>query len=74
MYDKRLLFMLTYWIDCCAFDFSIQGLEARNLTPDVAGMVDVISRSPLAEYIEHNKGQGHDIYRERELEQVQAAT
>lgn len=74
MYDDRILFMLMYWIDCCAFDTSIQGLEVENLTPDAAGMVDVFSLSPLADYIEHNKGQGHGKYRERELEQVQAAT
>jgi len=56
LYDKRLIFRLPYWIDCLAFDVSRDGLQARNLTPDVEGMVDVFSRSPLAPYIEHDKG------------------
>ena len=55
-YDKRLIFMLDYWIDCMAFDAAIHDLEARNLTPEVSGLVDVFSRSPLAEIMDHDKG------------------
>lgn len=56
IYNDRLLFMLPYWIDCLAFDAARDGLQARNLTPNVVGMVDVFSRSPLAEYMDHDKG------------------
>jgi hypothetical protein len=55
-YDDRLLFMNTYWIDCHAYESAKKGLSARNLTPEVAGMVDVFSRSPLKDICEHDKG------------------
>lgn len=55
-YDDRRLFQLAYWIDCLAFDKARKDLECNNLTPEVSGMVDVFSRSPLAEYMEHDKG------------------
>ena len=55
-YDERLLFTLPYWIDCLAFDHARHGLECRNLTPDVSGMVDVFSRSPLKDHMQHDKG------------------
>lgn len=55
-YNKRYLFQLPYWIDCLAFDGARKGLEARNLTPEVKGMVDVFSRSPLKDILIHNKG------------------
>jgi len=56
MYDKRYLFELPYWIDCLAFDTARQGLQATNMTPEVAGMVDVFSRSPFKDILTHNKG------------------
>ncbi len=56
LYDQRLIFGLKFWIDCIAFDEARQGLQARNLTPEVEGMVDVFSRSPLKKYVEHDKG------------------
>lgn len=55
-YLDRTLFLLPYWIDCLAFDTARQGLEAKDLTPEVSGMVDVFSRSPLAEICSHDKG------------------
>lgn len=57
LYDNRRLFSLPYWIDCLAFDTSRQGLNATNLTPEAAGMIDVFSRSPLKDVMHHNKGQ-----------------
>ena len=56
VYDERTLFSLEYWIDCLAFDESRRGLAARNLTPDVEGLVDVFSRGPLKDICLHNKG------------------
>jgi len=56
IYDKRTLFQLPYWTDCHAFDTARQGLQARNLTPEAAGMVDVFCQSPLKDYMEHDKG------------------
>ncbi len=55
-YNKRLLFLLDYWIDCRAFDTARHGLQARNLTPDVTGMVDVFDQSPLKDICDHDKG------------------
>lgn len=63
IYDKKYLFVLDYWIDCLAFDEARQGLSGNNLTPDACGMVNVFDNSPLAEFMTHNKGQGHDQYR-----------
>ena len=54
--------MLDYWIDCLAFDMARSDLSGRNLTPQGVGMVNVFPLSPLAEYMDHNKGQGHDKY------------
>lgn len=56
VYDDRTLFLMDYWIDCLAFDEARKDLEAINLTPDVEGMVDVFSRSPLKDICYHNKG------------------
>ena len=50
------MFLLDYWIDCRAFDTSRDGLQARNLTPDVDGMVDAFDQSPLKDICEHDKG------------------
>jgi len=55
-YDNRHLFLLPYWIDCLAFDAARYELNATNLTPDAAGMMDVFSRSPLKDVMKHNKG------------------
>ena len=55
-YNERYLFLLDYWIDCTAFDKSRKGLQARNLTPDVTGMVSVFDKSPLKDICEHDKG------------------
>lgn len=55
-YNKRYLFELRFWIDCLAFDKAREGLQAKNLTPKVNGMVDVFSRSPLKDIFIHNKG------------------
>jgi hypothetical protein len=55
-YDKRHIFMLPYWIDCMAFDASIFGLSGKNLTPEGRGMMDVFIASPLADYMDHDKG------------------
>ena len=55
-YDEKLLFLQDYWVDCIAFDVARQGLDTRNLTPDVFGMVSVFDKSPLAAYMDHDKG------------------
>jgi hypothetical protein len=55
-YDDRYLFLLPYWIDCLAFDVARKGLNATNLTPDAAGMIEVFSKSPLKGVMHHNKG------------------
>jgi len=63
LYNNRNIFKLPIYIDCMAIDVSMEGLEVKNLTPDVVGMVDVFSQSPLDEIMDHNKGQGHGQYR-----------
>ena len=55
-YDLRYIFMLPYWIDCMAFDASKHGLSGKNLTPEGKGMMDVFVTSPLAPYMDHDKG------------------
>ena len=62
-YDQRFIFAMPIYIDCVVIDAAMTGLEVRNLTPDVTGMVDVFSQSPLDEIMTHNKGQGHGQYR-----------
>lgn len=62
-YDDKKIFEQDIYVDCRAFDLSIEGLVANNLTPEAYGMVDVFSDSPLAEYMDHDKGQGNDQYR-----------
>jgi hypothetical protein len=63
LYDKRYLFMLDYWIDCLAIDAAMLGLSGNNLTPGATGMVNVFTQSPISDYIDHDKGQGHGKYR-----------
>lgn len=55
-YRDKQIFRLRYWIDCLAFDAAREGLESNNISPGVEGMVDVFSRSRLADYMEHDKG------------------
>jgi hypothetical protein len=64
IYDERLIFAMEYYIDCTVIDAAMYGLHCKNLTPHSNGMVDVFSESPLSDYMTHNKGQGHDKYRE----------
>lgn len=56
MYDDRRIFMQPYWTDCHAFDAAIVGLQARNLTPDAVGIMDVFSNSPISHLMTHDKG------------------
>jgi hypothetical protein len=70
MYDDGELFLQNNWTDCLAFDASRKGLMARNLTPEVRGMVDVFSQSPLNDVMTHDKGLRK--YR-RENEEIQKA-
>jgi len=55
-YDKRLLYLLDYWVDCSAFDSARKGLSGNNLTPEAEGMIDVFRRSPLGKVLDHDKG------------------
>ena len=55
-YDKRYIFECKCWIDCCAFDGARKGLDWYNLTPNAQGMISVFDISPLAPYMEHDKG------------------
>jgi len=56
MYTKKYIFLEDIWVDCRAFDVSIKGLSAKNLTPWGKGFEDVFSQSPISLYWEHKKG------------------
>jgi len=44
------------WHDCIAFDRAREGIKGKNLCPTGSGMGAVIGKTPLAEYMDHWKG------------------
>ena len=76
-YNKRYYTQFQCWVDCIAFDISRKGLQCRNLTPEVYGMVSVFDKSPLKDICEHDKGalkyRREDAIQDPATEKVQAA-
>ena len=55
-YNKQYIYECKCWIDCCAFDGAKKFLDCENLTPQAHGMIAVFDISPLAPYMQHDKG------------------
>jgi hypothetical protein len=57
----RIFSQLKGWHDCIAFDYARQGIKGNNLTPNGRGMNHVLLHSPLAQYIDHYKGDRKEL-------------